>query len=179
MARKYVTTVFDFSLSTAMPNARGNGCKLSDKNLKAKNENRFWRQFEQKSWTSFKSMRPIVVMAVCQPPLCHRPATCKSVNIRSQPLQNESIYDYVCPFCKGPFQSRVFTGEVNHRNHCGKQFMVANGVVVSARERIHRHKCPKCGVYVTSSKASGQIRVHHKNGAGRACPQTSWIVPPA
>ena len=56
------------------------------------------------------------------------------------------VYNYVCPFCQKPSQSRVYTGTVDHRNHCGKQFRVTNGVVSRAAE--HQHQCPKCGVFV-------------------------------
>ena len=84
------------------------------------------------------------------------------------------VYNYVCPFCQKPSQSRVYTGTVDHRNHCGKQFRVTNGVVSRAAE--HQHQCPKCGVFVTSSKSFGRIRVRHKNAAGRTCTQQSWTV---
>ena len=77
-------------------------------------------------------------------------AACLESNVLS--LQPIATYDYVCPFCNNSCQSRVRTGEVDHRNHCGKQFMVANGIVVSAPDGGYKHKCPKCGVYVTSKK---------------------------
>ena len=104
-------------------------------------------------------------------------AACLESNVLS--LQPIATYDYVCPFCNNSCQSRVRTGEVDHRNHCGKQFMVANGIVVSAPDGGYKHKCPKCGVYVTSKKKNGRVRVQHKNKAGRACAQTSWVVPMA
>ena len=98
-----------------------------------------------------------------------------SSRIPSQPVQKQATYDYVCPFCHESCRSRVYTGKVDHRNHCGKQFMVTNGVV-SGRGAGYKHKCPKCGVDVLSSKCYGQIRVKHKNGVGRTCSQTTWTV---
>ena len=98
-----------------------------------------------------------------------------SSRIPSQPFGKQATYDYVCPFCHESCRSRVYTGQVDHRNHCGKQFMVTNGVV-SGRGAGYKHKCPKCGVYVLSSKSHGQIRVTHKNGVGRSCSQTTWTV---
>ena len=78
---------------------------------------------------------------------------------------------YRCPFCQQPCYSLVRTGRIDHRSHCGKQFWVKDGVITG---RIYQHKCPKCGATVASSKTSGQLRVSHKNPAGRPCPCVTW-----
>ena len=83
------------------------------------------------------------------------------------------MHTYTCPFCHQTCHSIVHTGKINHRNYCGKQFMVQNGLVAG---RTHQHPCPKCGVVVNAAKESGRIQVKHKNGNGRMCPCESWNV---
>ena len=86
------------------------------------------------------------------------------------------MHEYTCPFCHQRCQSVVHTGKIDHRNHCGKQFMVHNGIVAG---RTHQHLCPKCGTVVHASKPTGRIQVKHRNGNGRRCPCECWHVPTA
>ena len=91
-----------------------------------------------------------------------------------------SRYTYQCPFCEGRITSTIATGRIRHRQVCGHQFKVQNGVVVRTQthrssERVsHTYRCPFCDGTVESTVSTGLID-HRKvcghqfrvaNGAG-------------
>ena len=47
----------------------------------------------------------------------------------------KKLYEHVCPVCKRHVSSNAKTGQVNHRNVCGNQFCVKNGIVTEARRK--------------------------------------------
>ena len=82
------------------------------------------------------------------------------------------VYTYACPSCQQCVQSSVFTGKVNTRGHCGRQFRVAAGRVCTR----YTHACPMCNTKVESKQPHGRIRAQHTNARGRTCKTTEWLV---
>ena len=83
------------------------------------------------------------------------------------------VYTYTaCPSCQQCVQSSVFTGKVNTRGHCGRQFRVAAGRVCTR----YTHACPTCNTKVESKQPHGRIRAQHTNARGRTCKTTEWLV---
>ena len=82
------------------------------------------------------------------------------------------VYTYTCPSCQQCVQSSVFTGKVNTRGHCGRQFRVAAGRVCTR----YTHACPTCNTKVESKQPHGRIRAQHTNTRGRTCKTTEWLV---
>lgn len=103
-------------------------------------------------------------------PTSEPPSLLRAPHAAAEKMQ-PTFYEYTCPFCQNPCRSQVHTGQVEHRAQCGHVFRVRDG---SVSGRIYEHVCPKCGTTVPSSKASGRIRVRHKNRSGRQCPCESW-----
>ena len=69
---------------------------------------------------------------------------------------------YTCPFCYGRVSSSIATGQVDHRQACGKLFRVKEGKVVS-KEFVY--KCPFCADHVESNVSTGQV--DHRGTCGR------------
>ena len=82
------------------------------------------------------------------------------------------VYTNTCPSCQQCVQSSVFTGKVNTRGHCGRQFRVAAGRVCTR----YTHACPTCNTKVESKQPHGRIRAQHTNTRGRTCKTTEWLV---
>ena len=85
------------------------------------------------------------------------------------------LYTYICPHCAKSVQSKVATGQIDHRrgDGCGHKFRVANGLLAG---RTHTHTCPTCSAVVHSTKASGRIQVTHRTPNGKQCPTNHWHV---
>ena len=81
-------------------------------------------------------------------------------------------YTYKCPACQEAVQSSVFTGNVQTRGHCGRQFRVAGGVVCNR----YVHACPTCKTPVESTRPHGRIQKTHKTPQGRECKTSQWQV---
>ena len=81
-------------------------------------------------------------------------------------------YTYKCPACQEAVQSSVFTGKVQTRGHCGRQFRVAGGVVCNR----YVHACPTCKTPVESTRPHGRIQKTHKTPQGRECKTSQWQV---
>ena len=67
------------------------------------------------------------------------------------------LYTYICPHCAKSVQSKVATGQIDHRrgDGCGHKFRVANGLLAG---RTHTHTCPTCSAVVHSTKASAEFK---------------------
>ena len=85
------------------------------------------------------------------------------------------LYTYICPHCAKSVQSKVATGQIDHRrgDGCGHKFRVANGLLAG---RTHTHTCPTCSAVVHSTKASGRIQVTHRTPNGKQCSTNHWHV---
>ena len=106
----------------------------------------------------------------------HRPAaraqekTVQEVTMATQqrrgakrPRQEDGkLVCYTCPFCYGRVSSSIATGQVDHRQACGKRFRVKEGKVVS-KEFVY--KCPFCADHVESNVSTGQV--DHRGTCGR------------
>ena len=89
-----------------------------------------------------------------------------------QQLKRVPQHTYMCPFCNTTVQSKIFTGQVNHRSVCGHFFRVEGGEV-----RVqYPHVCPRCGTTVHAYKSSGRLRCKHYTPKGKECPQSDWTV---
>ena len=88
------------------------------------------------------------------------------------------LYTYICPHCAKSVQSKVATGQIDHRrgDGCGHKFRVANGLLAG---RTHTHTCPTCSAVVHSTKASGRIQVTppRPNSMKDALPTESSVPP--
>ena len=83
------------------------------------------------------------------------------------PRRNEdNTFDYICPFCAAAVSSLVRSGQVNHRRHCGNQFRVKDGCVVT-QKMVYR--CPFCDGTVQSNVTTG--RIDHRS----VCGSQFWV----
>eukprot|EP00438_Fugacium_kawagutii_P023485 Skav201494 [mRNA] locus=scaffold1154:7077:8669:+ [translate_table: standard] len=114
--------------------------------------------------------------AAALPPVTSHKRRKKDALTGSDADRIRQTYTYVCPHCHATVRSKVLTGRVNHRAHCGKQFWVQNGVQRPAR--TYRHRCPQCGVTIQSSQPYGRVQCAHKTPRGRQCRRTQWTVKP-
>ena len=80
-----------------------------------------------------------------------------------RPRQEDGkVLCYTCPFCDESVSSTVATGQVNHRQACGKFFRVKDGKVAV---RGFVYKCPFCAGQVTSNVTTGQV--DHRGTCGK------------
>jgi hypothetical protein len=78
------------------------------------------------------------------------------------PQENtDHTFHYTCPFCEAAVSSIVRSGQVDHRRHCGNQFQVKDGCVVTKKMV---YQCPFCDGKVSSNLMTGQV--DHRNVCG-------------
>ncbi|CAK9098247.1 unnamed protein product [Durusdinium trenchii] len=108
-----------------------------------------------------------------QTPPAHTTAKPAPTSPGTVALEGKPSYTYVCPFCARQTQSSIHTGQIDHRQVCGNQFRVSDGLV---QGRKHAHACPKCGTVVFSTKEVGRLQVQHTQPNGKPCRCCSWTV---
>ena len=78
-----------------------------------------------------------------------------------QEKDKDSTFHYKCPFCEAAISSRICSGRVDNRRHCGHRFRVKDGRVA---EKEMVYECPFCAGKVESNVRTG--RLDHRNVCG-------------